>query len=292
MLHTISNGRLTVTASERGAELRSMRDAGGNEYLWQGDPRYWEDRAPNIFPYVARLTEGKYLLDGQLHEMAIHGIAPYADFRPAAAEKDAMTLVLTDEGWFDRYPRHFAFRVRYALDADRLAVTYEVENRDDKTMYFGVGGHPGFRVPADPARRFEDYRLRFAAPCRPRRVGFTEDCFLDGTDAAYPLTEGRLLPLRHDLFDQDAIVLKEMTREVTLETSSGEAVVTVSFPDFGYLGIWHRPRTDAPYVCIEPWSSLPSVKGRIAVLEEQPDLVHLAPGCVWRAEWTIRIHGA
>ena len=56
-----------------------------------------------------------------------------------------------------------------------------------------------------------------------------------------------------------------------------------------YLGIWHMPRTDAPYVCIEPWSSLPSTKNQIAVLEQQPDLLTLAPGKNLENTWTIQL---
>lgn len=52
----------------------------------------------------------------------------------------------------------------------------------------------------------------------------------------------------------------------------------VSYPQMNFLGIWHMPFTDAPYVCIEPWSALPSRKGRIEDLSEQPNLVHLPAG--------------
>ena len=58
MLFHISNQFLTVSVSDRGAELMSILGSDGTEYLWQGDPAYWGDRAPNIFPYVARLTDG------------------------------------------------------------------------------------------------------------------------------------------------------------------------------------------------------------------------------------------
>ena len=291
MLHTISNAYLTVAVAEKGAELQSVRDCGGTEYLWQGDARYWSERAPNIFPYVGRLTEGKYCLDGELHEMAIHGIAPYALFRLTERENGSLTLELTDREWRRQFPRSFALRIRYDLISDRIVITYEVENRDERTLHFGIGGHPGFRVPVRGGLSFEDYRLRFSEPCRPRQIGFTESCFLDGTDDAFPLEEDQYIPLRHGLFDHDAIVLKEMAREVTLETSGGEPVATVSYPDFTYLGFWHRPKTDAPYLCIEPWSSLPSTQDRIAVFEEQPDLLRLAPGDTWRSTWTIQIHG-
>ncbi len=76
----IQNRFLRVEAEERGAQLLSIRTADGVEFLWQGDPAYWPDRAPNLFPYVARLTEGSYYLDGLLYHMDIHGFAPYLDF--------------------------------------------------------------------------------------------------------------------------------------------------------------------------------------------------------------------
>ena len=87
MLHTIQNESLSVTVNELGAQLWSIRAADGVEYLWQGDARYWADRALTIFPYVARLWQGQYMLDGQTYRMPIHGFAPgSAHFEaPAAA---------------------------------------------------------------------------------------------------------------------------------------------------------------------------------------------------------------
>lgn len=289
MLHTISSGRLTVTVSELGAELQSLR-SGETEYLWQGDPAYWNDRALNIFPYVARLTQGQYVMDGETHSMSIHGFAPTSRFSLTEKTETGMTFELCDgEETFEQYPRRFAFRVIYALDESALKIAYEVENRDEKTMYFGLGGHPGFNVPLEEGKAFEDYVLRFAAPCEPVRVGFSQDCFVNGEDAPLKLEKARDLPLRHDLFDNDAIVLKNMAREVTLFAPGGSRSVTVSFPDMPILGIWHWPKTDAPYVCIEPWSSLPSRKGRIEVFEEQEDLIRLKSGGTYRNEWSIRI---
>lgn len=289
MLHTIQNDRLTVTADELGAQLWSIRAQDGTEYLWQGDPAYWGDRALTLFPYVARLWQGEYELDGQRYAMPIHGFAPGSRF--ALAEKTPARMVFALESSEEtraQYPREFIFRVVYALAGDTLEVTCEVENRDARTMYFGLGGHPGFNVPLDAGLRFADYRLRFGAPCAPVRVGFSEDCFVNGADAPFPLEDGCVLPLAHNLFDEDAIVLRDMARQVTLEAPGGAHSVTVSFPDMPYLGIWHWPKTDAPYVCIEPWRSLPSRQGETAVLERQEDLVTLAPGETYINRWTIR----
>lgn len=291
MMHVIGNGCLTVTADEWGAQLQSVRAADGTEYLWQGDPAYWSDRALNIFPYVARLWQGRYEMDGKTYEMPIHGFAPTSRFELAEKTDDRMVFELrSDEKTYAQYPRHFVFRIIYALNGNKLETVYEVMNQDDKTMYFGLGGHPGFNVPLEKGRSFEDYRLRFSEPCMPVRVGFSEDCFVNGKDTAFGLQGGKMLPLRHDLFDNDAIVLRDAVREVTLEAPESTRSVTVSYPDMPYLGIWHWPKKDAPYVCIEPWTSLPAKRGEITVFERQQDLIALEPGEVYRNSWSICIH--
>lgn len=290
MLHTIQNSCMCVMVNSLGAQLWSVLGRDGTEYLWQGDAKYWSDRALTIFPYVARLWQGKYEMDGQICSLPIHGFAPESEFVLAEKTETRLVLELADsEKTLALYPRSFLFRVIYALEADTLCVTYEVENRDERAMHFGLGGHPGFNVPLERSRCFEDYRLRFGAPCHPVRVGFTKDCFVSGEDTPFALEQGQLLALRHDLFDDDAIVLANMAREVTLEAEGGGHFVTVSYPDMPYLGIWHWPKTDAPYVCIEPWRSLPARSGCIGALEEQTDLVHLPAGGTYRNRWTIHI---
>lgn len=290
MLHTIENSRMRVTVNSLGAQLWSILGSDGTEYLWQGDAKYWADRALTIFPYVARLWQGTYSMDGQTHSMPIHGFAPGSEFALAEKTESKMVFELTDsEETYAIYPRRFSFRVTYALCKNELAVTYEVMNRDERSMHFGLGGHPGFNVPLEMGRAFEDYRLRFGEPCHPVRVGFTPDCFLSGEDTPYLLEGGVVLPLRHDLFDDDAIVLAGMAREVTLEAAGGARSVKVTYPDMPYLGVWHWPKTDAPYVCIEPWRSLPSRHGCVQALEEQEDLVHLPAGGTYQNRWAIEI---
>ena len=192
MIHTIKNEFLTVSAKEAGAELMSILGADGTEYLWQGDPKYWSDRALNIFPYVARLNGGKYYLDGELHEMAIHGIAPYRDFTVTENDGTRMVFALrSDEKTYDEYPRNFVFQIVYALQGKTLTVSFRCENLDGKTMYFGLGGHPGFNVPLAPGKKFEDYRLRFAENCEPYRVGFNADCFVTHEDVPFALEDGK-----------------------------------------------------------------------------------------------------
>ena len=290
MTHTIQNAFLTVTVSEQGAELRSIQDAAGTEYLWQGDPTYWGDRAPLLFPFIARLTNNSYKYMGKTYPMTIHGFAAASRF--SVAEKVGTRIVLElkeSSETLAQYPFAFTLQVIYALEENTLQVTYHVENRDEKTMPFGIGGHPGFNVPLAEGERFEDYELEFACPCQPDRVGFTPAVYLSGHDEAYPLREDRFIDLQHELFDEDAIILKNMAREVTLRSKVSGKGLTVRYPDMPYLGIWHWPKTDAPYICIEPWSSLPSRQDVVEEFSCKSDLVHLASGKCYETAWSISL---
>lgn len=251
---------------------------------------YRNRNASGRVPGLSGLTGGSYYLGELLYHIDIHGFAPYLDFALKEQTPTRLVFELTSsKRTLAAYPRLFAFRVIYKLEDSGLSITYEVENRDERIMYFGLGAHPGFRVPLRAGKQFRDYRLRFEASCHPRRIGFTDDCFLDGTDQAFPLEGNQLLPLSHSLFDDDAIVLKKVGHWVTLETAGDTRSVSVEFPGMDYLGLWHMPRTDAPYVCIEPWCSMPSVKGKIAVFEKQSDLIVLHSEKIYRNTWSIKI---
>ncbi len=290
MLHTISNSHLTVTVSQTGAELWSVQDRAGTEYLWQGDAAYWGDRAPVLFPIIGRLEGKTYRTGGQEYPMDIHGFAAGADFTVTSRQPDALVLTLTDTpATRERYPYAFRLEITYRLRGDTLQIQNRVENTGDATMHFSLGGHPGFRVPLEAEDAFTDYCLTFASVCDPDRIGFTADSVLvNGQTERFSLENGTRLSLDHGLFDRDAIILQNMARQVSLHDAAGPRV-TVSYPDMSYLGIWHWPHTDAPYVCIEPWTSLP---GRSGVTEDigcRSDYVHLASGASWENTWSIQI---
>lgn len=290
MLLTIENNQIRLTVETLGAQMMSIQSQDGLEYLWQGDSRYWPDRAPTLFPFIGRLTNNSYCFEGRLYHMGIHGFAAASEFVPIVQEKDRVILVLgASPDTRRQYPFAFSLQVTYALRGNGVSVTYEIKNYDQKVMPFGIGGHPGFRVPLEDDAVFEDYILEFTDSACPDRVEFTPQVYLSGRDSPYPLDEGRILPLRHSLFDEDAIILKNMAREITLRSRKSCRGVTVSYPDMPYLGIWHWPKTDAPYVCIEPWSSLPSRQDVVEELSCKSDLIHLSPGKTFETTWTISV---
>ena len=203
---------------------------------------------------------------------------------------DSLTLrLVSSPETRKQYPFEFTLDITWKLEGEKITITYQVKNTDDKKMYFGIGGHPGFQIPIEKNLKFEDYRIDFGEDSKPRRILFSEDCFVLEEDEAFALEEGRYLNLEHNLFDDDAIVLKEMPREVTLESEKGSKKITVAFPDMDYLGIWHWPHVEVDYVCIEPWSSLPSRKNVVEDLEKQADLLSLESGQEYTNTWSITI---
>lgn len=290
MEHQISNRYIRLAVSSTGAEMQSIiKD--GREYLWNGDARFWSERAPILFPYVGRFTDGKYRLNNKTYEMGIHGFARKLPYHVTEREDQRITLELTDtEDTRKIYPYAFRLQVTYALRERTIEITYLVENRSNERMYFGIGGHPGFRLPFEEGSSFSDYYLEFEHACDPDRVIFTEACFLSGDNRPFPLEEGKRLRLSHSLFDEDAIVLQNMSDTVTLKTAKGTRQVTVSYPDCRYLGFWHAPKTEAPYLCIEPWASLPSRQDVIEDLRCKSDLIRLAPRGIYTNFWSITVN--
>lgn len=290
MLYTIKNDDLTVTINDHGAELWSVRTADGTEYLWQGDPLFWDGRSPNLFPYIGRMINKQYEYGGIMRPMQIHGLALYNDFIVTSHNDTAITFTLhASAESLKQYPWEFTFSITYSLQKNRLNISMDVINHTNETMLFAVGGHPGFQVPLEKNQDFSDYRLRFHEKCPASRVIFTSDCFVDHL-SPFSLEEDNAIHLRHDLFDDDAIVLKTQSKTVTLESVYGGKSVIVSYPQMDYIGFWHSPKKECPYVCIEPWSSLPSPKGEKTIWEEQKDLLKLEGGKSYNNTWSITIN--
>ncbi len=288
MTHVIDNGILRVEIAEKGAELQSVRTADGHEYLWQGNPKYWEDRAVNLFPTVGRLMDNRYTCEGKAYELKCHGFAQNSLFEARVEGDEAVFTLCDSEETRALFPYAFRYEVCYRLEGNSLVVTFRVTNEGDKTLSFGLGGHPGFFVPMEEGKVFEDYRLRFPGIGETLRAEFSEKGLLV-REYPYEVPNGEI-PLEHSLFDNDAIVLRNSGDRVILEHKSGEGrAVEVYYPKMPYIGFWQAAFTDANYICIEPWQSLPGRDGITEEWTERPGMIRLEPGEVYDNPWTIVI---
>ena len=287
MTHILKNQLLTAEISEKGAEVISVKSNDGYEYIWQGDEKYWKGQNPTMFPICGRLFGGRYTFGGKEYEMNIHGFARHATFTVEEATDDYLRLCLKDsEASLAQYPFPFALTVEYRLCGQTLTGNITVENRGKDILPFALGLHPGFNAPLDKGS-FEDCYIEFTEPCSPDKIGMSDTCFLTGKDEAFYLEDGCRLSLDHSLFDNDAIFLSRVSNEVTLRSRASEKYVRFTFDGFPYLGLWHAPRTDAPYICIEPWCGLPSYDGEIDDLSKKRDMFRLVAGGKKQMKYTF-----
>ena len=287
----LENEKLRVTARVLGGDLVSVYGKeNGCEYLWQGDPTYWSGQAPSMFPICGRLKDGKYTYAGKEYEMILHGFVKVSTLTVEEETPTRAIFLLTDnEETRASYPFAFAYRIIYTLDDNRLTVTYRVENKDDKEMIFALGGHPAFNLPIEKGTASDSYYFEFAPGVAPERMCGSPACLFADKYIPYALKEGKYIPFAHTLFDDDAIFLRNAGTHVTLRSSASDHAVRVDFADFTHVGFWHMPKTDAPYVCIEPWDSVPALDGVPTVLETKPQMNRLAAGKVLEKSFTITL---
>ena len=293
MIYTIENQKIKVSVSTLGAEMVSLiLKKTGVEYLWQADPEYWTGHAYNLFPICGRLWDGKYTYQGKTYEMNLHGFARKTEYQFESQTEDSITFRLAaDEKSLAQYPFDFVLHLTYTLDGTTVKTTFRVENRDTKEMIYAIGGHPGFNVPLGEVEgdAFEEYTVSFAEKCEPEKLCMSETCYYLGKTEPFKLRCGKSFKLSHDLFDNDAIFLTGVADTVTLKSGVSKRFVTLNYPGMKFVGFWHKPKTAAPYVCIEPWRSVPADDGKVDDLETKREMLRLAPGAEYEQSFSITI---
>ena len=255
MKNTLKNDTLVISVDTFGAELHSVQKD-EVEYLWQADSAFWGRHAPVLFPIVGKLKNGQYSYEDKNYQMSGHGFARDSEFTLIKEEADELVYEITSNSQtLAEYPFKFSFKVGYKLTDNRLRVRYQVENKDEKTMIFGVGAHPAFNVPLKNGS-FEDYK--FTVSPSEKRTFIPLDV-PTGTLKREEQSEVEVsdLPLSRELFAKDALVYtssEEMS--VALTNSIDSRSVKVTWKDMPFFGLWSPYPADAPFVCIEPWCGI------------------------------------
>lgn len=290
MICTIKNEFLELSVDSLGAELQSIKSADGTEYLWQGDEKFWGGRAPNLFPFIARLWQKKFSFRGKEYPSELHGFSRFCDFEVFKHSDSTLIFRLdSNDNLREIYPFDFSFFIIYKLNGRSVEITFKVENHGQEKMYFALGGHPGFNTPICENTPFEDYYIEFESECFPYRVGFSDEVLVNGETEPYPLVDNKILPLRHELFGHDAIVLKGAASAAYLCCKSLGRILKVSYPQMPVIAFWQYVNRKCPYICFEPWSALPGRQDIIEDLEEKEDLISLLPSDTYTNTISIEI---
>ncbi len=247
----LDNGILRVEIAEKGAEIRRAT-VGGEERLWNGDPEFWNGVAPVLFPICGGLRDDKFTLCGREYDIVKHGFARHMDFTlESSGETFAVFLLRETEETLKMYPWKFELRIKYTLVGGGVRVEYDVKNNSDSTMYTAIGAHEAYACPEG----IEDYDVIFERK-ETLRAANVEGALLS-REGKIVLKDGNVLPIYTKYFEVDALVFTDMkSRFVTLRNRKTGKETSVDFNGFDYMLLWTVP--GAGYLCIEPWTSIPS----------------------------------
>ncbi|EAC7884779.1 aldose 1-epimerase family protein [Listeria monocytogenes] len=286
----LENEVLLVEMKTAGAELtRIFHKDTGLEYLWNADSKFWGRHSPVLFPTVGRLVDDTYLVDGKQYHLGQHGFARDRDFQVIEQTENTVRFELdADEDSLAIYPYKFKLSIIYTIEKNTVAVSYEVENTDNKRIYFSIGAHPAFHLPLTDGTTFEDYYLDFGTEENLETLCL-EGPYRSGEIKKIVDEPARYLPLSYDLFKNDALIFEALKqKEMTIKSEKTPHYVKVSFPEFPFVGVW-TAKAGTPFLCIEPWYGIADGAGESVELRDKAGIEHLEPEAVFASEYEITV---
>ena len=248
-------------------------------------PREMYAGNPVLFPLVSSNRVGDrehcYEWEGRVFELPQHGFARRTKWTAIAQAADSVTLELADtEATRAVYPFTFRHCLTYRLAGGRLHWEQVIENRSPNVLPFGTGFHPYFQVPLTARSERAACFVDVPAARRMTPVG------------RYDQFAGKPFPAQNwsvaaDV--ADTLFLSDLQkRELSLVDPGSELEVVLNWeeaPQFRHAALWSKT-TDAPFYCLEPWTSLPNAFTRHA---RDRDLVLLEPQQSFRAAMWMEV---
>lgn len=286
---TIGNGAITASICPFGAELVSLRDASGAQWMHDGDRRWWSGRAPLLFPIVGALADNRLRHHGRDYAMEKHGFARRSLFARGPASQDSVRFTLRDSDTTRaHYPFAFRLDVDFRVAGTTLHTTATIANNGDEPLPFSFGYHPAFVWPLPSAGAKEGHRLTFERrEDAPIRAIVPDTGLMLPDPVPSPLSDGRSFAPEAAHFVGDALIWDRLdSRSLTWGVPDG-AQLRVDFPDMAMMGLWQVP--GAPYLCIEPWAGHADPVGYDGEFSDKPGVTVLPPGAsvAYRMDLTL-----
>lgn len=293
MIYEISSKDLCVRIDSLGAQLVSINDNDGLEYIWQGNPNVWGKSSPILFPVVGRCRKGILNIGGKDYEMPIHGFASGTEAKVIDKKRDMIVFLMKASSATKKvYPFDFEFYVVFSVFEKKLTVTYKVVNKDKDDMYFGCGGHTGFNLKLTDEDKFENWDLVFEYD-EPLWANDTDmkEVEISSSEKHEISRQGNAVHLKRELFDNDAMIFEEIkSKVITLKNRKLNKSIIFGYADYPTIAVWTKARCDeATYVCLEPWQSMGFRSGEGNTIEEKYDIVKLFPNDSRQYSYDIEI---
>lgn len=244
-----------------GAELISLRDVFGTEYMWQKDPKFWGKCSPVLFPIVGNLRDNKTIIEGREYAISKHGFCREAEFTVVyQSDTSAILRYAYNENTLAVYPYKFALTLSYTLADGQLEIAYTVLNMDNCPIDFCLGAHPGFNLPigdGESVWETKDYCIEFnQTETDGSAIYDLEKLEVNVDNRRYYENNTRIM-LENSLFDEDALIFdKPHSNSVKMFSIRTGRGVQVDFNGFDFVAFWTPTKMNAPFVCIEPWCGM------------------------------------
>jgi galactose mutarotase-like enzyme len=281
---TIANEQYKAVIALVGAELKSVTDSKGTEFMWQADSDVWPRTAPVLFPIVGKVKQDSFRVNGVSFPLSQHGFARDHRFTVLAQTETKVIFQLNYSiHTLKHYPFDFKLILSYEWMNHELVCGYEVINTGVVHLPFSIGAHPGFNLPSG---HLSDYYLEFNQVENLNRHLLEEGLFNHQTETVMQNT--KVLALSEELFEKDAIVFKHMqSNEVTLKDKNSNYAVKMNYEGFPFFGIWTKKGCQR-FICLEPWfGHADDVNGHLDALTK-PGMQVLAPKENFKTHYTLR----
>lgn len=275
----LENEFLKIQITLDGGSLTSIYDKKREkELLYQKDPRSWQGQDIVIFPFVARLKNGVYKVDGKEYSLKNHGIIRYSKLNvwESSETKAILYLDSTSES-LAIYPYNFHFEVKYELFDNKLSISYKIVNTDDKKIFYEFGGHPALKV--------DGVENEFGFEIKNTILEFPEDIntnryFLD--DSGSYIVNKTMVQVPSELVITKKLI--EDAKTIILDASKIDecALKTKGYryyfdmKDAQVLALWTSPGF-GDYFCVEPWWGIPDIINPNPELRDKPLIHSLLP---------------
>lgn len=284
---SLKNEHLTASFTNKGAELQSLINNKNNiNYMWSGNPAYWGKFSPVLFPIVGGLKNNTYYFEGKTYQLPRHGFARDLDFESVQISDTEVIFKLTqNEETLKHYPFEFTLILRYRIEGDSLSCTYEVNNPSKhQSLLFSIGAHPAFSVPQNNELLYSDYFLEFNNDDLLSYHKVVNDLI---THETIKIDLGvHKLPLNHEMFYNDALVLKSLKSDrISIQTEKSPHGLHFKFKDFPFFGIWAAK--DANFVCLEPWCGIADGIDHDQNLKTKEGIINLPALENWSRKWEV-----
>lgn len=281
---------LKIQTKKEGAELTGIQ-YNDKEMLFQGAQvldkngnAFWKRQAPILFPIVGQLKNSKTEIEGKTYEMSQHGFARDMKFEEISkTENEHHYMLKYNEETLKKYPYKFELHVIYEIVKDTLIVTYKVKNIDEKSIYFGLGGHPAF----DCNYSNGEYEIAFLENEDEIEFLKLKDGLID-TEIADNILEDNKIYLKENTFDNDAVIMKNIkSNKVVLQNhKTNKKILEFDFTGFSYLALWSKK--GAPFVCIEPWQNTADRIDSTQIYKDKENIIKLEKNKEFECKYSIK----